>query len=71
MFEGCAGLAGAEPQAEETGRMEPTTSIGLEVHKRITSVALAESGRGGEVRLVGAIPSTPEALRRHSAHASS
>jgi len=28
----------------------------------MTSVAIAESGRGGEVRFLGEIPSTPEAL---------
>jgi hypothetical protein len=46
--------------------MEPTTFVGLDVHKRMTSVALAESGRGGEVRFLGEIPSTPEALHRLS-----
>jgi transposase len=44
--------------------MEPTTFVGLDVHKRTTSVAIAEAGRGGEVRFVGEIPSTPEALHR-------
>ena len=44
--------------------MEPTTFVGLDVHKRMTSVAIAESGRGGEVRFLGEIPSTPEALHR-------
>jgi transposase len=44
--------------------MELTTFVGLDVHKRATSVAIAESGRGGEVRFLGEIPSTPEALHR-------
>ncbi len=44
--------------------MEATTFVGLDVHKRMTSVALAEAGRRGEVRFVGEIPSTPEALHR-------
>jgi hypothetical protein len=44
--------------------MEATTFVGLDVHKRMTSVAIAESGRGGEVRFLGEIPSTPEALHR-------
>jgi transposase len=43
--------------------MEAIT-FGLDVHKRMTSVAIAESGRGGEVRFLGEIPSTPEALHR-------
>jgi hypothetical protein len=30
----------------------------------MTSVAIAEFGRGGEVRFLGEIPSTPEALHR-------
>src|ERR671916_383937 len=44
--------------------MEHTTFVGLDVHKRATSVAIAEPGRGGEVRFLGEIPSTPEALHR-------
>ncbi len=44
--------------------MELTTFVGLDVHKRATSVAIAESGRGGEVRFLGEIPSSPEALCR-------
>ena len=39
--------------------MELTTFVGLDVHKRATSVAIAESGRGGEVRFLGEIPSSP------------
>ena len=44
--------------------MELTTFVGLDVHKRTTSVAIAEPGRGGEVRFLGEIASTPEALHR-------
>ena len=44
--------------------MEPTTFVGLDVHKRTTSVAIAEGERGGEVRVFGEIASTPEALQR-------
>jgi hypothetical protein len=44
--------------------MELITFVGLDVHKRMTSVAIAEPGRGGEVRFLGEIPSTPEALHR-------
>jgi hypothetical protein len=44
--------------------MEVTTFVGLDVHKKSTAVAIAESGRGGEVRFLGEIPSTPEALQR-------
>src|SRR5918996_2427797 len=44
--------------------MEATTFVGLDVHKRMTSVAIAEPGRGGEVRFLGEIVSSPEALHR-------
>ena len=44
--------------------MELTTFVGLDVHKRATSVAIAESGRRGEVRFLGEVASTPEALHR-------
>ena len=44
--------------------MEATTFVGLDVHKRMTSVAIAEAGHGGEVRFLGEIASTPEALHR-------
>ena len=44
--------------------MEPTTFVGLDVHKPTTSVAIADPGRCGEVLFLGEIPSTPEALHR-------
>jgi transposase len=44
--------------------MEATTFVGLDVHKRMTAVAIAAPGRGGEVRFLGEIPSTAEALHR-------
>ena len=44
--------------------MDHSTFVGLDVHKKRTSVALAEAGRGGEVRFHGEIPSTPDAMRR-------
>ena len=44
--------------------MELTTFVGLDVHKRATSVAIAEAGRRGEVRFLGEVASTPEALHR-------
>ena len=45
-------MSGAEPHAWETGLMDNITYIGLDVHKATVCVALAESGRGGEVRPV-------------------
>src|SRR6516165_2767747 len=35
--EGCAGLAGTEPHAWETGRMDSITYVGLDVHKATVS----------------------------------
>src|SRR5690242_19592107 len=40
------------------------TYVGLDVHKKTVAVALAESGKRGEVREHGQIANTPEALRK-------
>jgi transposase len=48
--------------------MEPTTFVGLDLHKRMTSVAIAREHRGGGMRFLGEIPSTPEALHRLVEH---
>src|SRR5271154_234348 len=38
--------------------------VGMDVHKATISISVAEDGRSGSVRFVGAIPNTPEAVRK-------
>ncbi|MEO1610621.1 MAG: transposase, partial [Pseudomonadota bacterium] len=38
--------------------------IGIDTSKLRNSIAIADGGRGGEVRYVGEIPNTPEATRK-------
>jgi transposase len=40
--------------------MDTITYVGLDVHKATVSVALAESGRGDEIRQVGVFENRPE-----------
>ncbi len=40
--------------------MDTITYVGLHVHKATISVALAESGRGGEIRQVAVFENRPE-----------
>jgi transposase len=45
-----------------TGLMNDITFVGLDVHNPTVSVAIAASGRSGEVRQVGAFENRPEVL---------
>jgi transposase len=65
--EGYAGSAGTEPHAWETGLMDTITYVGLDVHKATISVALAEGGRGGEIRQIGVFENRPEVLAKLAA----
>ena len=63
-------MTGTEPHAWETGLMENITYVGLDVHKATVCVALAEGGRGGEVRQIGVFENRPEILVRLAARLS-
>src|SRR5262249_11705099 len=63
--EGCAGLADAEPHSQGTTMQEISkVFVGLDISKLKISVALAEEGRQGEVRFLGDIDNTPDAMKR-------
>jgi transposase len=64
-------MAGTEPHAWETGLMDAITYVGLDVHKATVAVALAEGGRGGEIRQVGVFENRPEILTKIVARLSS
>jgi hypothetical protein len=44
--------------------MNDITYVGLDVHKAAVCLAIAESGRGGEVREVGVFENRPDVLRK-------
>jgi hypothetical protein len=63
-------MSGTEPHAWETGRMNSITYVGLDVHKATVAVAVAEGGRGGEVRQLGVFENRPEVLSKLAARLS-
>jgi transposase len=44
--------------------MKKVRFIGLDVHAETIAVAIAEPGRKGEVRFLGAIPNRPESVKK-------
>ena len=44
--------------------MNDITYVGLDVHKQTVCVAIAESGRGGEVRAARVFENRPDVLRK-------
>ena len=63
-------MTGTEPHAWETGLMDDITYVGLDVHKATVCVALAENGRGGEVRQIGVFENRSEILVKLAARLS-
>ena len=59
-----------DPRRRRARLMDDITYVGLDVHKATVCVALAESGRGGEVRQVGVFENRPEILVKLAARLS-
>ena len=57
-------MTGTEPHAWGTGLMDNITFVGLDVHKATVCIAIAEGGRGGEVRQLGVFENRPEILSK-------
>src|ERR1044071_8238100 len=57
-------MTGTEPHAWGTGLMDNIIFVGLDVHKATVCIAVAEGGRGGEVRQLGIFENRPEILSR-------
>jgi hypothetical protein len=57
-------MTGTEPHAWGTGLMDDIIFVGLDVHKATVCIAVAEGGRGGEVRQLGVFENRPEILSK-------
>ena len=57
-------MTGTEPHAWGTGLMDDIIFVGLDVHKATVCIAIAEGGRGGEVRQLGVFENRPEILSK-------
>jgi len=57
-------MTGTEPHAWGTGLMDDIIFVGLDVHKATVCIAVAEGGRGGDVRQLGVFENRPEILNK-------
>ena len=57
-------MTGTEPHAWGTGLMDDIIFVGLDVHKATVCIAVAEGGRGGEVRQLGVFENRSEILSK-------
>jgi hypothetical protein len=57
-------MTGTEPHAWGTGLMDDITFVGLDMHKATVCIAVAEGGRGGEVRQLGVFENRLEILSK-------
>jgi transposase len=57
-------MAGTEPHTWRADLMDDITFVGLDAHKATVCVAVAESGRGGDVLQIGVFENRPEVLSR-------
>ena len=47
--------------------MDHSIYVGMDIHKASIAVAVADGGRGGDVRFMGEVPNRPEAVARLAA----
>ena len=57
-------MIGTEPHTWRADLKDNITFVGLDVHKATVCVAVAESGRDGEVRQVGVFDNRPDVLNK-------
>jgi len=67
-YEGYVGWPAQSLKHKETGLMEHTRFIGLDIHKERISISVAESGRSGAVEYLGEVANDPGAISKLCDH---